>query len=634
MNKPRRSFSRKLSLSIMLMAVPVFVLSLGLFYAQSRNLIHKEASDHSYSVLNTTMQRVVNYMSAVENAARSNAWLLEEHFTPDSLKAVTQRIVTRNRSIISCSVGTEPNMFPQIGHYFSVFTVNDGDTIFTVQEPDYEYFDKMWYKKARTADKACWINPFGDYTEAALDHSDAVASYCQPLHTNDGRIAGILATDFSFSNLANIIMAIAPPYPGAYYMLLGGDGRYLIHPDDNLLFKKTIFSETDASDNADLIALGYEMTAGNSGTMHVTIGGNYSHVCYAGVPGTDWSLALVIPASQMMGQYQHLAYLITALIIVGLVIILWLCYLAVRQTIAPVNLLLDMTQKIADGHYDEVIPTSRRHDTVAQLRNSFAAMQEAIMSHMGRIGQTAHEISKYNVQQEEQVQQAEKAIQRKNQFISQVLSQVHKPLDAIKECANAMLNADSLADKQLDAIANKMKYNAVALDRMMLMLFDSSETGATDKSVYKKDSHVPCNEVARECINNIHDQFPDTKMWLETEVPDQFSITTSRLYLTLTFRELLYNAAKFSDGQHILMRITQMPSNVRFTIEDVGPGLPAELSIDLIFRPFMKVDNLSEGLGLGLPLCERHITNLGGNFIYDDSYKQGCRFFIDIPYAD
>ena len=633
MISPRRNLSRKLSLGIMLMAVPIFVLSLGLFFMQSRSLIHKKTSEHAYSILNTTMQSVVNYMGAVSTAARSNAWLLEEHFNPDSIQAITYRIMKRHRSIISCSVGTEPNMFPSIGHYFSVYTVNNGDSIMAVREPDYEYFNKMWYKKARMSDKGCWINPFSNYTEATIDHNDAVASYSMPLHASDGSIVGILATDFSFTQLANIFENIKLPYPNAYYVLLGGDGRYLIHPDENLVFKKTIFSENDAADHADLIALGHEMTAGNTGTLHTNIDGKYCHVSYGAVPDTDWSLALVIPSDEMMGPYHHLGYVIIGLIIIGLIIVQWLCYRVVHHTIEPITPLLTMTQRIAEGHYDEVIPRSDHNDAMAQLQNSFAAMQRAIMSKMGSIGQTASEIEKYNVQQVEKVQQAEEAIQQKNQFISHVLNQVRRPLDVIKGGANAMLNGrfGGLPDNELAAIADKMKYNAVSLDRMVLMLYDSSETEAADKSKYLAKKPVACNKEARECINFIHEQFPHTNMRLETEVPDQLQVNTNHLYLMLTLRELLYNAAKYSDGQHIVIRIKLLTGAVRFIVEDVGPGLPDDVSLDLVFKPFAKVDNLSEGLGLGLPLCKRHIDNIGGQFIHDKDYKGGCRFFVDIP---
>ena len=37
------------------------------------------------------------------------------------------------------------------------------------------------------------------------------------------------------------------------------------------------------------------------------------------------------------------------------------------------------------------------------------------------------------------------------------------------------------------------------------------------------------------------------------------------------------------------------------------------------------------GLGLGLPLCKRHVTSLGGDIIHDASYQKGCRFIVESP---
>lgn len=631
MSKKYRSLSNKLIVDILVIAVSIFVLSLGFFYVQSRKLIHQEVSERSISIMNTGMQRVVNYMSAVQNAAKSNVWLLEEYFTPDSLQAISHRIVSVNRSVLSCTVGVEPGIFPQMGRYFSVFTVNDGDTIYTSREPDYEYFNKMWYKKARATGRACWINPFTDYAEAALDHNDAVASYSLPLHTRDGRIAGVVATDFSFSKLAKVLRNSDLSYPSAYYVMLGGDGRYLIHPNAKLLFKKTIFSDTYANDDADLIALGHEMTAGRSGTMHLTVGGENCHVCYEPVPGTDWSLALVVRSSEMMESYNHLAFVIGVIIVVGLLVILGLCYWVVRETVAPIGNLLEITEKIARGEYYEVIPVSNRNDAVAQLQNSFEAMQQSIISKLGHIGMVNQELGEPGeVLQEEKLKKAEEAIRRKNQFMSHVLSQIQRPLDAIRECSKELRFNHAIPDQVLTIIAEKMKYNSTLLHRMVLMLFDSSDTRAADKLMYKKGDKVQCNQLAHECIDYIGNQFPHVKMRFETEIPNGFFVQSNRLYMRQTITELLYNSAKYSDCQHILLRITETPTTVRFMIEDVGPGLKGD-SIDMFFRPFMKVDDLSEGLGLGLPLCKRHAVSLGGDLIYDEDYHDGCRFFFELP---
>ena len=97
-----------------------------------------------------------------------------------------------------------------------------------------------------------------------------------------------------------------------------------------------------------------------------------------------------------------------------------------------------------------------------------------------------------------------------------------------------------------------------------------------------------------------------------------------------SLRELLYNAAKYSDGKQITMRITHTGSSVRFIVEDTGKGID-EKDREQMFQFFTKVDDLSEGLGLGLPLSKRHAQNLGGDLTLDVNYHKGCRFILELP---
>ena len=115
-------------------------------------------------------------------------------------------------------------------------------------------------------------------------------------------------------------------------------------------------------------------------------------------------------------------------------------------------------------------------------------------------------------------------------------------------------------------------------------------------------------------------------------MPDDLCIQTSRLYLKRSLREVLYNAAKYSDGKHVLMEVEREGDMVRFIVEDTGKGI-TEADRENIFKFFTKVDELSEGLGLGLPLAKRHAQMLNGDLRLDADYQEGCRFILEIPLA-
>lgn len=72
---------------------------------------------------------------------------------------------------------------------------------------------------------------------------------------------------------------------------------------------------------------------------------------------------------------------------------------------------------------------------------------------------------------------------------------------------------------------------------------------------------------------------------------------------------------------------------LRFVVEDKGPGID-KAYMNQMFVPFTKVNNLSEGLGLGLPLTKRHAENLGGDMIIDTSYIEGCRIILEAPHLE
>lgn len=626
----RQSLSTKLSLGILLMGMPIFLLSLGILFQQSREKVKKEATEHASSVLSTTMQRICRYMNTVETATDINSWEVTANFQPDSLMAYSRNIVVLNGNVDGCSISAEPNTFPKYGKHFSTYTVRETDTITTVIEEEYNYFEKVWYKTPHLLGKSCWVVYFDEADSLALTIDGMLASYSKPLYDEEKRFLGVISTDLSLLHHSKI-MSTVKPYPGSYFIMIGEEGHYYIHPDSTLLFTHTIFSDADPQKQADLIALGHEMTTGKQGNMRVVINNEPCLVNYQPVPGTTWSLALVCPEESVLRNYNRLSLIIAPLTIIGLMMILLFSSITVTHAIRPINKLARKLQRLAEGHYDEPIRHSRYQDALGRLQNSFATMQESLNRHVTDIQQINEETAQRNEELMRTSELAKDAARQKSLFIQNVSHQVRTPLNIIMGFAQVLRESKTvLPEEEARSIIGMMHHNAMMLDRMGLLLFDSSARGTTEELYASRDEEVLCNQIARESMASTQEQYPDLPLTFETDLPDNFYIHSNPDYLMRSIRELLYNAAKYSDRMNVKLRVTETDKTIRFICEDTGPGI-TEANRDLMFEPFTKASDLSEGLGLGLPLAKRHARNLGGDLMLDISYTSGCRFIFEVP---
>ena len=626
----RQSLSWKLSLGILLMAIPIFALSLGILFSQSKNNVKKEAMKHASSVLNTTMQRIVRSMEIVQTATDINDWEITEHLDPDSILACSRFIVMLNGHIDGCSVSTEPNTFPKYGRYFSAYTVREEDTVTTVVEEEYEYFEKVWYKTPHLLGKPCWVVYYDESDSLALTLDGMLASYSKPLYNDKQQFIGVISTDLSLLRLSKTITT-ETPYEDSYFMMTGDEGRYFLHPDTTQLFTKTIYSDADPQKNTDIFALGHEMTTGKQGCMSVWLNGEPCLVNYQPVPGTNWSLALVCPERSVLKRYYRLNYIIAPLIIIGLLLILLFSIFTVTHAILPLYKLAGKLQRIAKGHYDAQIATTQHQDVVGRMQNSFAKMQVSLSNHVNDIQKINDETARRNEELAQTSELAKEADRQKSLFIQNVSHQIRTPLNIIMGFAHVLKESkSSLPEEEAKSITDMMYHNAQMLDRMAQMLFDSSARGTTQALYANKNEEVSCNEIANDSIMLTFEHFPKQSIYFGTDLPDDFCIYTNRAYLMRSITELLYNAIKYSDGLHVTLRVSEFGSMVRYIVEDTGPGI-AEEECSHLFEMFTKANDLSDGLGLGLALTKRHIQNLGGDIYLDLNYHAGCRFVIELP---
>ena len=632
----RKSLSTMLCLDILFVVVLVFLLSLGFLYWQSRNIIREEAIDEASHVLDNTTLRVKGYMVEIETATRNILWLVNLHQNDQaSLLKYTHRIVANHPNTNGCSITMEPDFYPGEKYGFSAYSVRldeyltaEKDSVVTVREGDYNYYDKVWYKTPRQKRSACWVDPFDDYNDGTLSSPELIASYCIPLFDRQEKFVGVIATDLSLKRLTETITA-EHPYENSYFMMLGADGHYFVHPDTTKLLKQTIFTGTDPRAHTDIVALGYEMTNGRTGHMEVQLDGKSHIVLYRPLEGTQWSVALVCPSNELLRGYNNLNYILLPLLVIGLLLLGMGCHRIVKHFIQPLGLLAAELRQIGHGDYEKPLPLSHRTDLIGQLQNSFCQMRRSISQHIHDAEQTKQEMEQRTTELEQATLLARQASEQKTQFMQDMSHQIRTPLNIVHGFSQVLRGESELIPSdEKRQIAETMYVQTNTLDYMVSKLLTASLI-ESQQTITTNDT-VGCNELAREAFKGATGLVSHTaELHLDSRVSDELTVKTNRHHLLIVLTELLANALHFTKEGSVTMRIEATDDAVSFIIEDTGSGIPADKA-EFIFEKFTKIDMFTEGLGLGLFLCRRVVMLMGGTLTYDPQYTNGSRFVVSL----
>lgn len=94
---------------------------------------------------------------------------------------------------------------------------------------------------------------------------------------------------------------------------------------------------------------------------------------------------------------------------------------------------------------------------------------------------------------------------------------------------------------------------------------------------------------------------------------------------------LLRNAAEHTpEGGKIRLEFKKRGAHThQFVVSDTGCGIGEEKQADL-FKPFTEVKDLTQGDGLGLPICSLIATKMNGTLTLDSTYTKGCRFVLEL----
>ena len=481
LNYIQQHLSLRLGLFIVFAVMVVFSLLFNFLFYRSKLYIQRAAIDRATQLLDNTAERINGIMDETELVTNFMAATTPKNLHPDSLLAFTRRTVSENSFLTGFAISMEPNYFPEMGRYFSAYSLRDRntDSITTVREGPFEYFDAIWYKTPRTLGTPCWTDAFDDYNEGTLSSPDIMTSYCCPMRDAEGRYIGSITASLTLKWLSEVVTALKP-YANSSAIMLGRDGTYLIHPDTAKLFHQTIFSDAAPEARNDIDAMGHAMLSGQSGMIQTIVDARYAFIFYRPLQRTGWSIAIVCPESDVFARYNHLFVIVWIIIGLGLALLMLFCYQTVRRAVQPLRQLDEQARRIADGHFDEPLPESTRRDSIGRLQNSFISMQQSLARTINDINNTNSQLSAQNTQLSRAYHFKLETNHRRTVFIQNMYHEIRTPLNIIGGFAQVLTeNIDSLSDEEVTDITTRMKESVSDIDRLAHQLEQAASESNT-----------------------------------------------------------------------------------------------------------------------------------------------------------
>ena len=385
----RRKLSVRVSLWVVMFAAVIFIAALSFLFYQSREAVRQESISRATQILDKTSLRVEGILNRVEVASDMTKWLVQRHPDhADSMFVYSRGMLINNPDFYNCSIAFEPYYFKDKGRYFSAYTKHIGDSLRTIQggSDNYQYFFMDWYLMPTLLDRPCWTEPYMDL-DVTTNTSEMLSSYCQAIKDGQGRVIGIINIGLSLSWLSQTISAVKP-YPNSYSIMISRGGTYFVHPDSTKITRQTIFTQTIEQPDTALSALGHAMQRGEEGMKQMNINGQDSYVFYKPLGQTGCSMAIVCPESDIFGGFERLRRTVMAIVIVGLLLMLYLFTRLITRELNPLRRLAKEAETIASGKLDAELPDFQRIDEIGQLSHSFGNMQQSLVKYIEELKET------------------------------------------------------------------------------------------------------------------------------------------------------------------------------------------------------------------------------------------------------
>ena len=256
----------------------------------------------------------------------------------------------------------------------------------------------------------------------------------------------------------------------------------------------------------------------------------------------------------------------------------------------------------------------------------FLWQQRKLNAKLHRAKNKLDEQNRTLIKAEEELRKAKEVAEQSNwlktMFIQNMSHEIRTPLNSIVGFSGVLV--DMLDEKEdIGQYVALIESNSKLLLKLVGDILDIS---ILDSEVEIKHNAVDVNACCQTSIDAAGASFdPGVKLIFEPAC-DDLIINSNYSYIVQVLDNLLGNASKFTHEGSVTLayEVKKEENQLIFTVTDTGIGIPVEEQ-ERVFERFVKLDNFSQGAGLGLSICRIVAERLGGYLRIDKGYTQGTR---------
>ena len=228
-------------------------------------------------------------------------------------------------------------------------------------------------------------------------------------------------------------------------------------------------------------------------------------------------------------------------------------------------------------------------------------------------------------------EKAEESDMLKSAFLANMSHEIRTPLNAIVGFSDLLSDTSGFTEEEIAQFIATINKNCGLLLALINDILDLSRIESGTMEFMFANHNLPL------LLKTVHDSQrlnmpPRVELVLRMPDNEKKYLVTDNVRLQQVVNNLINNAAKFTSYGSITFGYEEDedPGYTRIFVEDTGVGISEE-GIRHIFERFYKVDNFTQGAGLGLSICQTIVERLKGTIFVTSEVGKGTRFTVRIP---